>query len=207
MKTTQPAPRQTQSGFTLIELLTVVAIIALLAGGSVGAYSKFINTVKASATQKNCVEIAGAVSTFYRDYDSLPVTQTGGRDESLSTDDASFAAILVGSKSNNDALKKNSRGINYLEGFKQAKRGKGGEPEDGIDYEGSADSPSIYDLWGNPYEVVLDSNFDGEIDNPVTKNTGGITKIRGKRAIVYSKGRPSDGNRQSTSETNWIKSW
>ena len=112
MKTTPISTKsnlRTSKGFTLIELLVVVAIIALLAAGSVGAYGKFINSVKEKSTAKYCVEIAGAISSFYADYDTLPVINTGSDWEGDTTSDE-LIPVITAAKTNIDTaylLKKN----------------------------------------------------------------------------------------------------
>lgn len=206
MKTTPLtlSTRRTSTGFTLIELLVVVAIIALLAAGSVGAYGKFINSVKEKSTAKYCVEIAGAISSFYADYDTLPVANTGS-DWEGDTEDADLIAVLIGSSDSETAKKKNPRHINYLDGFKQAKKGRvAGTFEDGIDYSDPS-APKIYDTWGQALKVVMDTDFNGKIENPITSDS--VKDIRGKKAIVYSTGRPGEGNQPNTNEQNFIKSW
>ena len=208
MKTTPitTAPNlRTPRGFTLIELLVVVAIIALLAAGSVGAYGKFINNVKERTTQKYCVEIAGAISTFYADYDTLPVINTGS-DWEGDTKDPDLIPVLTASGSDN-AKKRNPKSINYLDSFKQAKRGKNaGAWEDGIDYETDPTAPVIYDTWGFPLQVKMDTDFNTEVENPITTPKA-VKIIRGKKGLVWSFGRPGSGNVQNTNQENFLASW
>ena len=208
MKTTPTSAPQTlrnAQGFTLIELLVVVAIIALLAAGSVGAYGKFINNVKERSTQKYCVEIAGAISSFYSSYDYLPVINTGS-DWEGNTEDPDLIPVLVASGSDN-AKKRNPKSINFLDGFKQAKPSKSGTAwEDGINYETDPTAPAIYDTWGFPLKVKMDTDFNSEIENPIT-TPNAIKILRGKKGIVWSSGRPGSGNVQNTNQENFLSSW
>ena len=198
MKTTSfttPQRLRNARGFTLIELLVVVAIIALLAAGSVGAYGKFINSVKEKTTAKYCVEIAGAISSFYSSYDTLPIVNNGS-DWEGDTKDPDLIPVLVASGSDN-AKKRNPKSINYLDGFKQAKRGKNaGAWEDGIDYETDPTSPVIYDTWGFPLQVKMDTDFNSEIENPIT-TPNAIKILRGKKGIVWSFGQRQRAKHQS----------
>lgn len=200
-----PSKLRHARGFTLIELLVVVAIIALLAAGSVGAYGKFINSVKEKTSAKYCVEIAGAISSFYSSYDTLPIVNNGS-DWEGDTKDPDLIPVLVASGSDN-AKKRNPKSINYLDGFKQAKRGKNaGAWEDGIDYETDPTSPVVYDTWGFPLQVKMDTDFNSEIENPIT-TPNAIKILRGKKGIVWSFGRPGSGNVQNTNQETFLTSW
>ena len=100
-----PSKLRHARGFTLIELLVVVAIIALLAAGSVGAYGKFINSVKEKTSAKYCVEIAGAISSFYSSYDTLPIVNNGS-DWEGDTKDPDLIPVLVASGSDESSQPK-----------------------------------------------------------------------------------------------------
>ena len=195
-----PIHRRAVRAFTLIELLVVVAIIALLAAGSIGAYGKFMNSVRATAGKKLAVELAGAVSSYYSTYDTLPITGTaGGGDEELNTlDDTDFLAVLAAKGD----VKMNSRKLDFLEGF-QAAKPKAGSYEGGVESSDPA-SPKIYDPWGQEYIVIMDTNFDGEIENPLGEEP---TIIRGKKCIVYSTGRPGSNGAKNEVKSEYLTSW
>ncbi len=198
--------RRARSGFTLIELLVVVSIIALLAGGAVGGYGKVMNTVKKAAAQKVCVEVCGAIASFASDYDRLPISTSGGgtaSDEEISdtADGQTFLGVLAAAK---DTDKENPRHLNYIDGMQQAKT-NAGRPINGINYEDNEAAPSLYDPWGKGYKLILDADFDGEIENP--ERSGGSSnvpaKIRGKKAIMWGAG--PDGDYDTWSDN--VKSW
>lgn len=191
--------RRSNGAFTLIELLVVVAIIALLAAGSVGGYGKVMNMVKAATAKKVAVELAASVSSYYADYDTLPVTATGSDWDGDTKDEADFLAVLAATGD----VKMNSKKHNYLDGFKQAKV-TDDMVKDGIDFSDPT-APKLYDPWGQPYIVYMDTNYDGEIQNPIDGDTPAI--LRGKRCIIYSTGRPGPQNAPNTVTSEFIKSW
>lgn len=196
-----PVRRHAVRAFTLIELLVVVAIIALLAAGSVGGYGKIMNMVKANAGKKLAVELAGAVSGYYSTYDTLPVTgTTGGGDEELNTlEDTDFLAVLAAKGD----VKMNSRKLDFLEGFQQAKA-RAGSYENGLDFSDEA-APKLYDPWGQEFMVRMDTNHDGEIENPIPGEEPAI--IRGKKCLVWSTGRPSSNGTKNEVPSEYLKSW
>ena len=196
--------RRAPAGFTLIELLVVVAIIALLAGGSVAAYGKVMNMIKKNTSQKVCVELAAAVSSYFADYERLPTSTTGTSADFINNDtsqDGEFLGIL----SAKGDIKLNPRNINYIEGMQQAKLAAG-KYTNGINFEESETAPTLTDPWGNGYRVIMDADYNGSIDNPELGGSGSTTaiqKIRGKRCIVYGPG--LDGNFETWSDNP--KSW
>jgi prepilin-type N-terminal cleavage/methylation domain-containing protein len=196
--------RRVNAGFTLIELLVVVAIIALLAGGSVAAYGKVMNMVKKNTSQKVCVELASAVSSYFADYERLPISATGTSSDFTNNDtaeDGEFLGILAAK----GEVKLNARHINYIEGMQQAKN-TGGKYSNGINFEESESSPTLTDPWGHGYRVVMDADYNGEIENPELGGSGAVNpvqKIRGKKCIVYGAG--LDGNFETWSDNP--KSW
>ena len=192
------------SGFTLIELLVVVAIIALLAGGSVAAYGKVMNMVKKAASQKICVEIAGAVAEFFNTYEKYPLSSASTNADVIIDDTASDGEWLGILAARGD-VKDNPRKHNFIDGMKQAKFSNG-KYIDGINFEESETAPTLIDPWGLGYKVVMDGDSNGEIDNPELDGSGATNppqKVRGKKCLVYGAG--PDGNFQTWGDNP--KSW
>jgi prepilin-type N-terminal cleavage/methylation domain-containing protein len=188
-------------GFTLIELLVVVAIIAILTAVSVGGFGKVMNMVKSTKSKKMAVELAAAVSMYYNDYDTLPVDNNGGDWTGNTVDDSEFLSILAAKGD----VARNSRKNNYIGDMQQAKRGPRGTYEDGIDFETDPVNPTLTDSWGQPYYVIMDSDYNEEIENPIASDS--VRTIRGKRCIVYSRGRPGRNGEENSIESEFIKSW
>ena len=55
-------PRKILKGFTLIELLVVMAIISILSGAGVVAYSSYTSAAKETATKKNHTKILNGIN-------------------------------------------------------------------------------------------------------------------------------------------------
>ncbi len=194
-----PSSVRPSRGFTLIELLVVIAIIAMLAAGVVGGYGKVMKMFKNKAAQQVCVQVAGSIQNYFGEYDTLPDKGEGGDFEG-DTKAGAFIGVLA--DANPQDSTKNPKHIKFLEGLKQAKRGSNGLPQDGIDLDTDPTMPTIWDPWGQEYKVVMDTDFNGEIENPDNSDTL-VKKIRGKKAIVYSAG--ADGNWETWNDN--AKSW
>ncbi len=192
------------AGFTLIELLVVVSIIALLAGGSVAAYGKVMNLVKKNASQKICVEVASAVSSYFADYERFPTSSTStGAD--IMIDDTSSDGEFLGILNASGETQYNPRHLKYIEGMQQAKF-TNGQWVNGINFEDNPDAPTLTDPWGKGYKVVMDGDFDGKMENPELGGSGTANPpqtIRGKKCLVYGAG--PDGNYDTWSDNP--KSW
>ena len=100
---------------------------------------------------------------------------------------------------------RNPKTINFLEGFKQAKKEVFGKMVDGIDVDTDPLAPAIYDPWGQPFIVIMDTDKDGVITNPL--KVGAVLLIRGKKAIVYSTGPPNADGTRNTDESEFIITW
>jgi type II secretion system protein G len=84
-----------EDGFTLIEIMTVIIIIAILTGIAVIGYLNFAPRAKESRTELEIKNISTALSTYYTDNNSYPITndypdclQTGGYMENVPINDA-----------------------------------------------------------------------------------------------------------------------
>ena len=183
----------------IIIIFGILVVLARLAFHQSG--SLFTISTKDNSTVKNCVEIAGAISSFYRDYDKLPVDQPES-DWQGDTKHPDLVAILTGAYPS-EAIQRNPRHINYLDGYKQA-RLLSGKMTDGIDFSDEA-HPVIYDQWGQPFMVILDTNSDGKIANPIAADP--VHEIPGKKALVYSSGPPNADGTRNTDESKFLKFW
>jgi prepilin-type N-terminal cleavage/methylation domain-containing protein len=171
------------AGFTLMELLVVVSIIAILASLAFGTAQAVHRKAVKVATQASVMDLSLAVNSYITQYNRLPlpaVTET----ELPSDSSNPLIAVLVGEISGPNSP--NPAGTVFLTP-KMAKNGSGGL----VDKGGSA--LALLDLWGQPFQVLLDANGDNKIANPDAQNqdltisADAPPQLR-SRVAVYSRG-------------------
>lgn len=173
-----PTYSNRKKGFTLVELLVVIAIVAALAGLTFSVVMKQVDKAKIMKIKSVCTELANSVDTFYTDNNTYPVATypKNGRSITTDLDDSSgIIAILLDRESGRSNRKVNKTGTKYLAGSLVD------EKVDGIYMEGN--KAGYYDLWGNPYYVLIDYDGRDEVDDPFTGRP-----VFNKRALVYSLG-------------------
>lgn len=174
-------PIHRRGGFTLVELLVVIAIIAVLAGIGTPVFIKAQNNAKRETSVALAQQIVQAVNSFYADQSTMPVpmgaqsVDGGAKFVTNSVDGLKVVNILAGMEE-----EVNTRRVKYF----TPKQGKA--KKDGAIYN-KADSEIIglYDPWGNPYTIVLDTNYEERIKVKPGKVE---TTLNGRRAAVYSPG-------------------
>ena len=172
--------RHRASGFTLIELLVVIAIIAVLASVAFVAGNKAVQNAKRAKAQAVAFSIISAVDSFQSENGSMPVPvgNSGKEGGSLfrtdSGDGVKVINILLGKE---DEV--NARKVAYL----KTKEGKA--KKDGLIYNSqNTEVTGLYDPFGNPYYVVLDTNYEEKIKvRPANTET-----TLNRKAAVYSAG-------------------
>ncbi len=212
MKILSAAPRPRSAGFTLIELLTVISIIAILAAASFAGYGKIIDGVRKKESQVMAVTISNAVIQFYADYNRLPksASSADGTDTQTTSEGAEgIIKVLAGKEGDSDTLQ-NPRATNYVEGIKPAKPNKksgaaaAGASDKWINgFVLEEDNYEIVDGYGNYFLILLDSNFDKEVENPNIDEVGEGRARLAKQVVVWSPGK--DG-KEETWEDN-PRSW
>lgn len=212
MKILSPSLRSRPQGFTLIELLTVISIVAILAAAAFGAYGKIVENAKRTDSRVLGKGVADAVTQYYGDYNRLPKPGSSSAGEDATTDTSGaegMIRVLMGKEGDSDS-QQNSRKINYLEGMKSAKARTGvrqGQSAGSDKWIGGLvieeGNFEAVDGWGNYFSMRLDSNYDGEIENPNTDEVGDGRQKLPNKVIIWSAGK--DG-KEETWEDN-IKSW
>jgi len=147
---------------------------------------------KALAATK-AVEIA--VNQFYDDNNSYPIDAADSNSDTLDilTRGTEVINHLVGI---NTTI--NAKEIRYLT-LPQAKTRKGG-----LFYESDTQA-DLYDPWGEPYRMWLDTDFNEELEEPYPTANATTTKIRGQRALIMSGGKDQRPGDLKTDIYSWRK--
>ena len=180
-----------KDGFTLVELLVVIAIIAVLAGAGFAAGNAAIQKAKKTTSLASCTALEMAVSNFYTEYGSMPVTGAagGGADDAPAINtrsDLENLKILLGlPETSTPPL--NGRSIKFL----SVKEGKGNK--NGLMYNTTGTTiTGLFDPWGGPYFVVMDTNYDDKVEaQPAGATASKI--LNGRKAAAWSNGADGAG--------------
>lgn len=212
MKTSALFFRSTRRGFTLIELLVVVVIIALIAGLSIPVINAAMERAQRTQTQAVMQQMRSAIQQFRTDFNrfpvDLPATAAEADVEDLLTDGSNglIAALMALEPTGGATL--NRTQTRYLD-LPAARNGRFGvtDPAAGGAGAGEAAFASLTDLWGRPYRVLLDTNYDNRINNPDVQSNDVIISSRAPNylsspVLIYSVGQ--DGVAQTKDD---IVSW
>lgn len=181
-----------RSGFTLVELLVVIGVIGLLSAILLPITNAAIRSARKATAQRQINDLAGAIKRYFAEYNKMPILTGNGKagDLAVSTNSAVLFGLLANSDKFADeaALKQgNPRGIIFLS------LDRAGEE--------SLEKNGVYaDPWGNPYVILLDTDFDDRILQKLAP-TMTAKDIRAKVA-VYSPG--ADGTEGTKDD---IKTW
>lgn len=155
-------PRFTKSpyrGFTLIEMLVVIGIIALLATMAVPAANVVMARVKRVRTQAALKDLTVGIKDYQVEYSRYPVPSGYSSETPVPLSQGSgVLKVLLGA--NEQGM--NTRGRVFIEP-PPAKNGAGG-------LTGDQGSYGYMDMWGEPYYIVMDVNYDNRIQNPDVAN-------------------------------------
>jgi len=164
-------------GFTLIELLVVITIIAVLAAMSFAGVQLALRKAKKTESLTMATNLAQAVEQFYSEYNRLPDLQSQFETDA-GGDGQRLLEILLGQENPGGDME-NSRSIVFLNS-KEAKGRKGG-----VYYGGGNTVQAMYDSFGNPFQIFLNTEYDDELSFSVG---GRQYRLRGKQVAVYSPG-------------------
>jgi len=162
--------------FTLIEMLVVIAIISILAGLVFPALGLARQNAKKSKANSECQSLKTAIIMYESEFSCWPVKASNEGSAISSGDYVAMCKRLTG---------ENGKKMMFY--------------EVGVGFE---ESKGILDPWGNQYQVILDTDFDGKI-----ANSGDVATIAGKelrtRVAVFSFG--VDRKKDNTALANLAK--
>lgn len=154
-----------REGITLVELLIVIAIIATLVGILMPAIYRAMERADINRAKQEMASIAAAIMAFYREYGIMPTPDTNGYpDHTFTGKRPSGTDPLAGNPRAQKLIMDILRGINttnnprrviFLDVPESSMRGR--------DMYGNEYTPSngyYLDPWGNPYLIVMDTDFD-----------------------------------------------
>ena len=194
-------------GFTLIELLIVIAIIAILIGLLFPAFKGVQDQAKRTQAKNDLTQIVTAVNAFYTEYGRYPVSSTITTDAYFGSGTAPSGTTSAGT---NDVLFNELRAVSSALNTRQIvfisppNVKDGSNPRSGI---GTTTSTGQYfDPWGSTYNVTIDTNYDNQLTNPYTADTGAGPATLRQGAIGWSIGKDkTQGTNFSSSDD--VISW
>jgi len=168
--------KSSDSGFTLIELLVVIAIIAILIGLLFPAFTSVMESTRKTQAKNDEQQIVTAVNGYYTEYGKYPIVTA----DTTITNNAdlfySLRAIPLGANAPvNGVPAVNPRSIVFISppDVKAPALPKLGIATQTVTVNGiSIPAGSFVDPWGTPYRVAIDGNYDNQLTNPYTADTG-----------------------------------
>jgi prepilin-type N-terminal cleavage/methylation domain-containing protein len=178
-------PQKDKHAFTLIELLVVIAIIAILIGLLFPAFSAVQNQARQTQAKNDLTQIVNAVNAFYTEYGKYPLVTADATygSTTIPNNDLFWTLRAVPSGTNaNNAV--NTRQIVFINP-PNVKNDTVGNRRSGV----SQADGNYYDPWGTQYQVRIDGNYDNQLANPYTHDTGAGPLTLNIGVIAWSLGK------------------
>ncbi|PYL96228.1 MAG: prepilin-type cleavage/methylation domain-containing protein [Verrucomicrobia bacterium] len=175
-----------EQGFTLFELLVVIAIIAALLGLAFPVFQGVLDRAKKVQAKNDVTQIVTAVNAFYTEYGKYPLvtadTIYGAGGTSSADLFYSLRAVALGANAPvNGVPAVNSRAIVFISPAEDTSQTN---PKGKIGSTGH-----FCDPWGQPYKIAIDGNYDNQITNPYTADTGAGPGTLRQGVLAWSYGK------------------
>ena len=168
-------------------VILVLGAVGLLAMAGFAGGSSAIQKARKVTALATATDLENSINQFYLDYGALPNPGTSKLSRDIVFDTSGpegqqLLSILMAKESG--PAPQNLKKIVYFIG----RSGKGGK-------NGLIPLPSglseLRDPWGNPYQVLIDGDYDELMTPPA--NSGSPAPVKGRRVLVYSLGRAGKG--------------
>lgn len=211
MKSNRLDYRSLKRGFTLVELLVVITIIAILASLAVPVTNKVMqnaNDLRIKATMK---DVQVAISRYQAEYNRFPIISAGtsGGDDAaplLTNGQTPIINILMAQTDPGASPNLNARKIKFID-LPFAKNGQSFGVIDPSGGTGTGAPMQLVDIWGMPYNIRLDTNFDNRIANPDASNNDQRISARAPKFLSVTAAIQSYGPDKIANTKDDIVSW
>jgi len=182
------------NAFTLIELLVVIGIIAILMGLLFPAFKAVQNQARQTQAKNDLTQIVNAVNAFYTDYGRYPLptgTTTNytygpggdvGTNQGLMTELRGCSAVTGSCPA---IASFNTRLIAFIS---PPDVKNSANPRSGIGTTGGGNIGQYFDPWGSNYVIRIDGDYNNQLPNPYTANTGAGAGTLTQGVIAWSAG-------------------
>ena len=207
---TSPQREQlTHRAFTLIELLVVIAIIAILIGLLFPAFKAVQNQAKQTQAKNDLTQIVNAVNAYYTEYGKYPLVSA----DTIYGPAGTANNVLFNELRATASAIQNPRQIVFISPpyVKDRTNPRSGIATQATTINGIAVAiGDLVDPWGTPYNVKIDGNYDNQLANPYTADTGAGPATLNIGVIAWSLGKDQaggSGNKNSGAGDDDVISW
>jgi len=192
-------PQKDTCAFTLIELLVVIAIIAILIGLLFPAFNAVQNQARQTQAKNDLTQIVNAVNAFYTDYGKYPLPS------GITTN---YTYGPGGNVTNNQTLLTELRGCSAVAGscpgaatintrqivfISPPDVKNSATPRSGIGTTAGGNIGQYFDPWGTNYVIRIDGDYNNQLPNPYTADTGAGPGTLTQGVIAWSLGKDGAG--------------
>jgi prepilin-type N-terminal cleavage/methylation domain-containing protein len=162
---------RSRHAFTLIELLVVIAMIAILIGLFFPAWKAVQNQARKAQAKNDLTQVVNAVNAFYTEYGKYPLVTV----DTIYGPAANPNNTLFNELRATAAATQNPRQIVFISPayVRTPTKPRLGIATQATTINGIAVAiGDLVDPWGTPYNVKIDGNYDNQLANPYTADTG-----------------------------------